>query len=131
MPSSFPTRWLQPGVSAALGSALLVGAAAPLAKLLLAQVSPWLLAALLHGPALAQDFDVATPAIPEVVATVAQVTAGLAGLATLVLFGLALLRRRTRPTFRALSRFDTPAFGVTLPSASFLLVSPRPPPIAK
>lgn len=48
MPSSFPARWLHPGVAASLGAALLFGAAAPLAKLLLAQVSPWLLAALLY-----------------------------------------------------------------------------------
>ena len=37
---------LQPGVAASLAAALLFGAAAPLAKLLLVQVSPWLLAAL-------------------------------------------------------------------------------------
>lgn len=42
------TRRLHPGVAASLGAALLFGAAAPLAKLLLAQVSPWLLAALLY-----------------------------------------------------------------------------------
>ncbi|HEY0822168.1 MAG TPA: EamA family transporter, partial [Ramlibacter sp.] len=48
MPSSFPARWLHPGVAASLGAAVLFGAAAPLAKLLLAQVSPWLLAALLY-----------------------------------------------------------------------------------
>ncbi|HSV81914.1 MAG TPA: EamA family transporter [Ramlibacter sp.] len=39
---------LAPGIVAALAAALLFGAAAPLAKLLLAQVSPWLLAALLY-----------------------------------------------------------------------------------
>jgi drug/metabolite transporter (DMT)-like permease len=49
MPSSFtPPRWLHPGIAASLAAALLFGAAAPLAKLLLAQVSPWLLAALLY-----------------------------------------------------------------------------------
>lgn len=42
------TSVLAPGVGAALAAALLFGAAAPLAKLLLAQVSPWLLAALLY-----------------------------------------------------------------------------------
>ena len=41
-------RFLQPGVAASLAAALLFGAAAPLAKLLLVQVSPWLLAALLY-----------------------------------------------------------------------------------
>jgi drug/metabolite transporter (DMT)-like permease len=43
-----PFARLQPGVAASLAAALLFGAAAPLAKLLLAQVSPWLLAALLY-----------------------------------------------------------------------------------
>ena len=38
----------QPGVAAALGAALLFGAGTPLAKLLLAQASPWLLAGLLY-----------------------------------------------------------------------------------
>jgi drug/metabolite transporter (DMT)-like permease len=41
-------HWLHPGVAASLAAALLFGAAAPMAKLLLAQVSPWLLAALLY-----------------------------------------------------------------------------------
>ena len=36
------------GVLAALAAALLFGAGTPLAKLLLAQASPWLLAALLY-----------------------------------------------------------------------------------
>lgn len=40
--------WRSPGVAASLAAALLFGAAAPLAKLLLAQISPWLLAALLY-----------------------------------------------------------------------------------
>ena len=40
--------WLASGVAAALGAAVLFGAAAPLAKLLLRQTSPWLLAALLY-----------------------------------------------------------------------------------
>lgn len=39
---------LHPGVAAALGAALLFGASAPLAKLLLARVDPWPLAALLY-----------------------------------------------------------------------------------
>ena len=38
----------QPGVAAALGAALLFGAGTPLAKLLLANTSPWLLAGLLY-----------------------------------------------------------------------------------
>jgi len=47
MPSSTP-QWLHPGIAASLAAALLFGAAAPLAKLLLAEIGPWLLAALLY-----------------------------------------------------------------------------------
>jgi drug/metabolite transporter (DMT)-like permease len=39
---------MNPGIIAALAAALLFGAAAPLAKLLLASVSPWMLAAILY-----------------------------------------------------------------------------------
>lgn len=42
------TKFLRPGVAAALGAALLFGAGTPLAKLLLDAVSPWLLAGLLY-----------------------------------------------------------------------------------
>ena len=37
-----------PGVSAALGAALLFGTGTPLAKLILSDVSPWLLAGLFY-----------------------------------------------------------------------------------
>lgn len=43
-----PPAWAAPGVAAALGAALLFGAGTPLAKQLLADVSPWLLAGLLY-----------------------------------------------------------------------------------
>ncbi len=39
---------LHPGVGAALGAVLLFGAGTPLAKLLLVDTSPWLLAGLLY-----------------------------------------------------------------------------------
>ena len=44
----FATVISRPGVSAALGAALLFGAGTPLAKALLAEVDPWLLAGLLY-----------------------------------------------------------------------------------
>src|SRR6185369_16913938 len=45
----FPPSLLPPpGVAAALGAALLFGAATPLAKLLLGPIGPWLLASLLY-----------------------------------------------------------------------------------
>ena len=40
--------WRRPGIVAALGAALLFGASTPLAKLLLDNVSPWMLAGLLY-----------------------------------------------------------------------------------
>lgn len=48
MSSHPPPAWRHRGVLASLAAALLFGAAAPLAKLLLEQVGPWLLAALLY-----------------------------------------------------------------------------------
>ena len=48
MQSNQSTRGLQPGVAAALGSAVLFGAGAPLAKWLLDELSPWMLAGLLY-----------------------------------------------------------------------------------
>lgn len=54
-------------------------------------VAIWVLAALLHGPALGNDADgFATPALPAAVATVAQAIAGVSavGLALLALFAL-------------------------------------------
>jgi drug/metabolite transporter (DMT)-like permease len=42
------TAGWQPGVLAALGSAFLFGAGTPLAKWLLDQLSPWMLAGLLY-----------------------------------------------------------------------------------
>jgi drug/metabolite transporter (DMT)-like permease len=48
MPVVMKRFGLHPGVGAALGAALLFGAGTPLAKLLLASTSPWLLAGLLY-----------------------------------------------------------------------------------
>ena len=55
------TSWRHPGVIAALAAAVLFGAGAPAAKLLLGSTSPWLLAGLLYlgsgvGLALARQF---------------------------------------------------------------------------
>ena len=55
-------------------------------------VAMWVLAAVLHGPALGNHADgFATPALPEAVATVAQAAAAITavGLALLALFALA------------------------------------------
>ncbi len=44
----WPQTMAHPGIAAALVAAALFGAGTPLAKLLLADVSPWMLAALLY-----------------------------------------------------------------------------------
>ncbi len=91
-------------------------------------IAVWLLTATLHGPALARDLDLTAPAMPEVVAALAQTTVSLTGLATLILLGLAFLRRSRRPAHLAISLCDMPAVTGTLPPASFLPFAPRPPP---
>ncbi len=91
-------------------------------------VALWVLAALLHGPALATRLDApgAVP-IPEIVVSLTQTVAGLIGLVGLGLF-LAGLGARRRPALVALGR---PAVCVSLPalhlSAGYRF-SPRPPP---
>ncbi len=93
-------------------------------------VAMWVLAALLHGPALANHDDgFATPALPEAVATVAQAAAALSAV------GLALL------AFFALTCWPVPAVQSAWLAARPLAVSPfaarrmpgflpRPPPLA-
>lgn len=92
-------------------------------------VAVWLLAALLHGPALARDLDGVAPSMPEVVATLAQAMNGaaVAGTVLLILFALRL-RRIGVPALRALSALDAPLFVGALPPRSFLRFAPRPPP---
>jgi hypothetical protein len=88
-------------------------------------IALWVLAALLHGPAIARQLDgPPTPAVPEIVVTLSQVAAGLVLLAGLVL----ATRRQTRPTWAFDSIFASPHIAPS--SALFNLTSlPRPPPI--
>jgi len=92
-------------------------------------VSVWLLAALLHGPALARDLDLVAPSMPEVVATVTHMVAGLP-LAGAVLLILLFLRRGRSGTLalRLVSTLDAPLFIGALPPRAFLRFAPRPPP---
>jgi hypothetical protein len=92
-------------------------------------VAIWLVAAILHGPALARDVDV-NAAIPEVVATIARVAAGLTILGVVLLIGVAGLRRRDTSPLRALAVLDTPIQVGARSSRSYLRFAPRPPPIA-
>lgn len=93
-------------------------------------VAVWVLAALLHGPALANDIDgFATPALPEAVATVAQAAAAVAAM------GLALLvwLRHTAWALGAGAGLLLPVESTFLPSraaARQLRFLPRPPPLA-
>ena len=92
-------------------------------------VAVWLLAALLHGPALARDVDVVAPSMPEVVATIAQTVTGLSVAGTLVLLLLALRRGGPGvPALRALSILDARWSAHALRPPSFLPFAPRPPP---
>ena len=91
-------------------------------------VAVWLLAALLHGPALASDLDgFATPALPEAVATIAATVIGpVLGLALLLLGSLAASRdvwRTARPVAAAVRVTGPPALAGAV---GFL---PRPPPL--
>ncbi|MEZ5421367.1 MAG: hypothetical protein R2708_29065 [Vicinamibacterales bacterium] len=93
-------------------------------------VALWVLAALLHGPALGNDHDgFATPALPEAVVTVAQAVAAISAV------GLALLAWfvRTAGVFGAVVGFASPAAEAGLPTrrdACQLRFLPRPPPLA-
>jgi hypothetical protein len=92
-------------------------------------VAVWLLAALLHGPALANDLDgFATPSMPEAAVGLAPSASTLAALGLVL---LALWIRPTRPgtTPRVVA---LSAFRLTSPAlvaASGLGFLPRPPPL--
>jgi hypothetical protein len=92
-------------------------------------VALWLLAALLHGPALADRFDVSAQALPEAAAVLVQVSTSIAALGGfLILLGLALRTKRQAPRLRAsLVRIpvvaDSHRFGQTA------VFAPRPPPL--
>jgi hypothetical protein len=92
-------------------------------------VAVWLLAALLHGPALARDLDATAPSLPEVAATVAQTVTALSVAGTLMLVLLALRGGRSGvPSLRTISTLDAPSFAGALPAQSFFRFAPRPPP---
>jgi hypothetical protein len=92
-------------------------------------VAVWLLAALLHGPALARDLDVVAPSMPEVVATITQAVTLVSVAGSLLLLLLALRRGRSGVVpLRALSTLHASPFAGALPPYRFLRFSPRPPP---
>jgi hypothetical protein len=91
-------------------------------------VALWLLAALLHGPAIAQRADlVDAPAVPEVVATIVTTTIAVVGLGLAILFGWLSARRPRIARVASTSRRGHRRVR-TLTPASFPLLAPRPPP---
>ena len=87
----------------------------------------WLLAGLLHGPALGNDRDgFATPSLPEAVATLGQVVASVSALA-LTLLALSPLRPWRTPNRRVGPARVTPHASL-LDGGSGLGFLPRPPP---
>ena len=93
-------------------------------------VALWLLAALLHGPALADRLSVnGAPAASDIAATlvpVATATVVSAGLFLLLALGLGPRRRRGVPS-RSLQFFE-PVFAGARSHDTRLLLAPRPPP---
>jgi len=88
----------------------------------------WVLAAVLHGPAIGNDVDgFATPALPEVVATVAQAAAAISavGLALLALFALTLWSAHTGTGLLLPAAPASAGALSALRTSGFL---PRPPP---
>lgn len=92
-------------------------------------VAVWVLAALLHGPALARDIDSAAPSMPEVVGTLAQIVTSLTVAGTVLLVLFALRSGRATHSWRLSSSLDASEFIGALPPGSFLRFAPRPPPI--
>jgi hypothetical protein len=91
-------------------------------------VAMWVLAAVLHGPALGNDVDgFATPALPEVVATVAQAAAAISavGLALLALFALTSWSAHTGSSLMLPAPLAPAGVLSALRMSGFL---PRPPP---
>jgi hypothetical protein len=88
----------------------------------------WLIAALLHGPALSQNVDAVSPTVPQVVATLAEAIGGLAVAGTLLLL-LAIRLRRATAAPQPVLTLEAPAFLGALALHSFLCLTPRPPPL--
>lgn len=92
-------------------------------------IAIWVLAALLHGPALAGKYEVSDFALPESVATsVLQLASSAAFVVGAWLLAGLLTRRRGRPSARSA---DLPAFSAAgfLAAGGTPLFIPRPPPL--
>jgi len=87
----------------------------------------WVLAALLHGPALATRTHADVPPIPEVIVTLAQTVATLGGLIGLG-WCLATLRGRRRHLFAVIHMVTAGPCVPACPHAAGTVFAPRPPP---
>lgn len=93
-------------------------------------VAMWLLAAVLHGPALANDFDgFATPVSTEAVATVAQAAATIAAVGLTLLAVAGLLGAVAAP-LAGLALAEGSRVAPASPVGWSLRFLPRPPPLA-
>jgi len=90
----------------------------------------WVLAALLHGPALATRLDAAVQPTPEVIVTLAQSVATLGGLIGLG-WSLGALRGRRRHLFAVIHRVTAGVFVPAYPHAAGSIFVPRPPPATR
>ena len=91
----------------------------------------WLLAALLHGPALADRLGLgAAPAASQIVATMAQVAADAIVIGGLVLLAGLLRGAQRRPVSVLARRPEVSIFRGVRSFDSHSLFAPRPPPVA-
>ena len=90
-------------------------------------ISIWLLAALLHAPALAERMDATGFDLPTVVVTIVEVTLG-AGIALASL--IAFRRRRFQPPVSVAWAESGHSPLISLPAAGCFALSPRPPPLS-
>ena len=119
-------RWLVAGVL--VGALAMLGRRGHAVVFGRRAVAVWLLAALLHGPALANDLDgFATPSLPEASVTLApSILGSLLGLALVALAAVGA----ASVAHRSLTSVSTPARGARGRSAaSSLGFLPRPPPL--
>lgn len=92
-------------------------------------VAIWVLAAVLHGPALASRTETGPSPIPEVVVVLTQTVVGLAGVVGLafLLAGASLVR----PSFSATGRLAIRSHAPALIPGAGLAFAPRPPPLTR
>ena len=91
-------------------------------------IAVWLLAALMHGPALARNLDLVAPSMPEVVSTLAQTVTGVVAIGTLLLLLLSSLRVRLQAPVRGGVAAFASMPGPASLSGSVCPFAPRPPP---